>query len=194
MLSEGNGALTIQATRQSILCNNNQTYGYAGGFISTTHWGQPSHFQFTYGYMEARIKMPNSSGGAGYWPGFWSAAADGSWPPEIDAVEWNSRNPTSASVHYHYRCSTGSCAAGEDFNTGTDLSNGFHTYGVDWESTFITWYVDGSPVYTYQGATPSVPMDVRLNLAVNGTYWNPVSAVTAFPASMEVDFVHVWEH
>ncbi|HZU12929.1 MAG TPA: glycoside hydrolase family 16 protein [Chloroflexota bacterium] len=194
-VTEGNGLLDISAQKLGApLSCGGKTDTYEGGWIDTSHWNSPTDYSFTYGYMEASIKMPNSADGPGIWPGFWSGTVSGAWPPEIDVVEWSSNQPDSASLHYHYPCATGACQAGTVVNLGTDLSQGWHTYGVDWEPNSLTWYIDGKPVYTFTGPTPNVPMDLRLSLEVCGNSYNLVSPSTVFPADMQVSDVRVWQH
>ena len=41
------------------------------------------------------------------------------------------------------------------YDLGFDASEGYHTYGFDWQKDSITWYVDGKAVYT---ATQQYPV------------------------------------
>jgi len=84
-VSQGNGVLALSESRRTQTCEG-RTDAYSGAWIDTSHLGSATGFGFTYGYMEARIKMPDSSGGPGYWPAFWSAPVNGGWPPEFFAV------------------------------------------------------------------------------------------------------------
>lgn len=43
------------------------------------------------------------------------------------------------------------------YDLGFDASQGFHTYGFDWQADSITWYVDGEPVYKATDNIPSTP-------------------------------------
>ena len=50
---------------------------------------------------------------------------------------------------------------------GFDASTGFHTYGFDYQPTFINWYVDGKLVHSEngsRGALPSHTMKLMMNL------------------------------
>ena len=40
------------------------------------------------------------------------------------------------------------------YDLGFDASQGFHTYGFDWQPDKITWYVDGKAVYTAYSDIP----------------------------------------
>jgi hypothetical protein len=109
-----------------------------------------STFSFLYGYVQGVIKMPSTAGTSA---GFWMNAVDGSWPPEIDITE-EGKNMGLSNLYQHIH----SVDAG-DSNWGTpnyntpDLSQGFHTYAVDWEADYITFYFDG--VQTGRVTTPS---------------------------------------
>jgi len=183
--------LTLTMVKRSFRCGATRTYPYVSGIVSTWHAGDPSRFQFRYSYMEARMRMPDSRGGPGYWPGFWSGAAGHTWPPELDVVEWQSKYPNLASVSYHYRCGDTNCRNGTGVDMRVDLSSHFHTYGLDWEPSGLTWYIDGSEVYRYEGSTPNTLMDLRLNLAIDSRF---VTTETRFPARLQVQYVRVWQH
>jgi beta-glucanase (GH16 family) len=48
-----------------------------------------------------------------------------------------------------------------------DLSDGFHTYGVNWQPDVIEWYIDGTKVAgTATPADMHKPMYILANLAV----------------------------
>ena len=52
-------------------------------------------------------------------------------------------------------------------NLGFDAAAGFHTYGFEYRSTYIKWFVDGALVHTEtgsRGALPSHTMKMMMNL------------------------------
>ena len=49
------------------------------------------------------------------------------------------------------------------YDLGFDASGGFHTYGFYWGEGFITWYVDGTPVYTATENIPTTPGKIMMN-------------------------------
>ena len=49
-------------------------------------------------------------------------------------------------------------------NLGFDASQGFHTYGFDWQADHITWYVDGKAVHTVTENLPSTPGKIMMNV------------------------------
>ena len=53
--------------------------------------------------------------------------------------------------------------------SSSDLTSGWHTYGLLWEPGSLTWYLDGQVVYTFTGSeVPSQPMYFLANLAIDG--------------------------
>jgi beta-glucanase (GH16 family) len=157
---------------------------YTSGMLTTSN-----SFAQTYGYFEMRAELPVGKGLA---PAFWLLPEDGSWPPELDVMEVIGSNPTALVTTVHSN-STGHPTAVGETTTVADTTVGFHTYGVDWEPDTITWYFDGNEVF--QTATPAdmrKPMFMVLNLAVGGVWPGAPDGSTAFPASMQIDFVHAY--
>lgn len=164
---------------------------YISGKLVTNH-----RFQTTYGYFEARIKMPHTNGFMG---AFWLNPHDGAgWPPEIDITEMVSNGPTITTFAV-WSNDYGSPPTnhGGFFDTRTtDLTTSFHYYAVNWQADFITWYLDGQQLF--QQPTPSdCHQDFYIILSNNvgrSTDWGgaPDSA-TQFPGQMQVDYVAVWD-
>jgi beta-glucanase (GH16 family) len=151
-------------------------------------------FSFTHGYAEARMQIPK---GQGIWPAFWmvplnsvnASASDG----EIDIFEGQGNIPNVDTATFHWGGPQQSI--GSNINAGGDLSQAFHTYGVDWEPDHITWYLDGIAIQTVtsaQAAITSVPMFLILDVWLGGWNGEPDST-TPFPATMNIDWVHVWQ-
>jgi beta-glucanase (GH16 family) len=113
-----------------------------------------------------------------------------SWPPEIDAMEADGASPTRISMTDHY----GSDLQDQTILDGSDFTAGWHTFGVDWEPSAVTWYVDGQAVKTVSNPAeiPSQRMYPIVDLAINGQ--SPPNSSTSFPAVMRVSYVKVWQH
>jgi beta-glucanase (GH16 family)/Ca2+-binding RTX toxin-like protein len=178
--SNADGTLTITAAPSAD--PNIFGYHYTSGMISTA----PSFAQ-TYGYFEMRAELPST---AGAWPAFWLIPADGSWPPELDVMETLTSDPHADYTTWH------SGAGGVTTSNGIssfipDTASGFHTYGVLWTKTDLTWYVDG--VEVFHQATPAdmnKPMFMIANLALGG--WGGAIDNSAMPAQMKIDYVHAY--
>jgi beta-glucanase (GH16 family) len=149
-------------------------------------------FEFKYGYAEVRARLP---AGAGLWSAFWLMRSGPLEPyGEIDVMENVGQDPGSNFATVHAGAAWASRAMVQvrtPERTGFD--RGFHTYGVDWNERSITLYVDGQ--VTGWMSTPAelkAPMFPILNLAVGGLAGKPGSR-TRFPATLEVDYVRVWQ-
>jgi beta-glucanase (GH16 family) len=167
------GSLALTAIAKSETCGG-VTQPYASGMVTTD-----GKFNFTYGFMEARIWVPGT-GGIDDWPAFWAVGQN--WPTngEIDVVEGLAG---LAQAHFHY--SGG--AQGPLTGSGT-FTGGWHTFGADWEPGSITFYYDGVDIGRFTAGITSAPMYLILDMAVSSS--SPVVA----PATMKVDYVRVWQH
>ena len=71
------------------------------------------------------------------------------------------------------------------YDLGFDASEGFHTYGFNWQPDSITWYVDGKEVYKATDNIPSTPGRIMMNtwpgIGVN-EWLNPFNGNTPLTA------------
>lgn len=187
---------------------------YTSARIRTMANDEEALFSTTYGRIEARIKMPV---GEGLWPAFWMLPVDpaiyNQWAAsgEIDIMEARGRLPGEVGGTIHYGKNwPGNVYTSEEyvFEEGTDISD-FHIYSFEWEPGELRWLVDGECFYTmnkwysqgsgcaaeYTSPAPfDVPFYILLNMAVGGTFDSEANLDNAeFPATMEVDFVRVYE-
>jgi beta-glucanase (GH16 family) len=178
--SVSNGVMTITASPGS----NSAGLPYNSGILSS--YGS---FSQTYGYFEANMQLP---AGQGLWPAFWMLPASNAYSSELDITEVIGSVPTvsNSTVHGMYGSEWDSHFQGW---TVPDTSTGYHTYGVDWEPTTTTFYVDGQAMGSV--ATPdsmNTPMYMILNLAVGGNWPGSPNSSTVFPAEMKIDYVHAY--
>lgn len=199
-VSVNNGALKITARRE-----NKGGKAYTSARIRTAN-----KVAFTYGRIEAKIKLPPYQG---LWPAFWmlpDTTTYGNWPNsgEIDIMEAKGRlsNETSAAIHFadnnnQHKYNTGTCDLNQTLSSNM---KDWHTYAVEWESDSLFFYVDdicffGSKCNQYSGVqgNSGQPFDknfhILLNLAVGGMFDNYINPNNSdLPASMEVDYVRWW--
>ncbi len=173
------GALALSLVRQAHWCGGTKR-PYASGMINSRN-----KFEFTYGFMEARIWLPGQGQQINNWPAFW---ADGhNWPKdgEIDVMEGLRGR---ACWHFAYPGGNpGGCASGE-------FTNGWHTFGADWEPGSITYYYDGRMVGRVTSGITSAPMYLILNYAISNNVINPLNGPILIPATMRVSYVRIWQH
>ncbi|HEY4031784.1 MAG TPA: family 16 glycosylhydrolase [Caulobacteraceae bacterium] len=178
-----NGVLTLTAApATSTISSLINGYSYTSGEINSYH-----SFSQTYGYFEMRAQLPS---GQGFWPAFWLMPENGAWPPELDIMEVLGNN-TSVLYNTVHSAIGGHTITGDGGVTVADMSTGYHTYGVDWEPDYITFYFDGQEVY--QTATPAdmnSPMYIIANLAAGG-YW-PGSVNAGSVGKMNIDYIRAY--
>lgn len=189
-----------------------------------THQGRKADFisgrihsmgkaEFTYGRIEARIRMPDAEG---VWPAFWMLG-NGTWPDtgEIDIMEYvGEKDWTGVALH-------GPGYSGETplvnkfvFDPGTDATD-WHVYAIEWTKDAVLFEIDGR--LTYRVTRPMVEnygkwrfdnkKHLILNFALGGAYpfktnriakpYNGVPASTvdqikAGKVAMYVDWVRVY--
>jgi beta-glucanase (GH16 family) len=182
--SDSNGVLSISAAPAAAGSN---PYGmaYTSGLITTYH-----SFAQQYGYFEASVEMP---AGQGLWPAFWMLDT-GAYNTELDVFEVLENQPSTIYETIHDNTNIPGDAT-ETIVNPVNTTTGFHTYGVDWEPTTTSFYIDGKLVAT-QPTSPlmNAPMYMLLNLAVGGTGSWPgtPNSSTQFPATMQIDYVHAY--
>ena len=157
---------------------------------------------WTYGYIEASIKLPK---GKGTWPAFWMMPVNfRSWPAdgEIDIMEEVGYHPdyVSSSLHANAHVhSNGTQVTHEMKCNGAEGE--FHTYAILWTAKNITTYVDGKVQLSYDNrglGRDDWPYDdpfyVIFNLAWGGD-WGGAQGVdeSALPATMEIDYIRVFQ-
>jgi beta-glucanase (GH16 family) len=184
-VSVDGGVLSLTAREES-------RYGmpYASGLVQTGGDDDVPgpRFNFLYGYMEVRAKLPT---GQGIWPAIWMMPASyNDNNGELDVLEVIGSEPDNANFSLH-RNDLGNT----DEWRGPDFSRRFHTFGVDWQADHVSWYVDG--VERARMTDPALicpeAMYPILNVAVGGNWPGAPDSTTVFPATMAVDYVRVWQ-
>ena len=156
------------------------------------------------GRIEARIKLPIFTG---TFPAFWLMGNNGKqWPEcgEIDIMEAvNKENIAYGTAHWPKKVGTGSdeinSNGGGTYGWNLDLTQ-WHTYGVERSDTEIKWYVDNRVYHTLDLTTDAankapLKLDayILLNLAIGGSWPGHTIDNSAFPATMEVDYVRYYK-
>ena len=157
---------------------------------------------WTYGYIEASIKLPK---GKGTWPAFWMMPVNfKSWPAdgEIDILEEVGYHPdyVSSSLHANAHVhSNNTQVTHEMYCKGAEGE--FHTYAIEWTAQNITTFVDGKKQLSYDNRglgrddwPYNDPFYIIFNLAWGGD-WGGQQGVdeNALPVTMEVDYVRVFQ-
>lgn len=168
-----------------------------GAYFSSSRIKTQGLYDFTYGKVEARLKVPN---GQGLWPAFWMLGSNITtvgWPlcGEIDVME-HVNNELIVHGTHHYDNFGHQYAGGQIF---ADASQ-WHVYTVEWTPDAIAWFMDGTQFYQANiGAGSSSkeefhePFFLLLNLAIGGNWPGNPNPSTIFPATMMVDYVRVYQ-
>lgn len=152
-------------------------------------------YDFKYGKIEMRAKMPT---GAGTWPAFWSLGAGaGTWPAigEIDFMEFVGAKPLQTQSALHYPGSSGGNAAVKTTVIANAASE-FHIYKTIWSPKTIRFYLDGALYFTFDNSDTTLPFHnnffMILNLAMGGSLGGAIDPAFT-QSSMEVDYVKVFQ-
>ncbi|MFK7807230.1 MAG: family 16 glycosylhydrolase [Saprospiraceae bacterium] len=153
-------------------------------------------FEFTYGRVEARAKLPT---GGGTWPAIWTLGADfetNIWPAagEIDIMEHvgNQQDQIFGTTH------DPSAFAGNARSVETTVpgaSDDFHVYAMEWTPTEISFFVD-DVMFGSVSNDSSRPFDKDfffiMNVAMGGTFGGAIDP--SFTSStMEVDYIRLYQ-
>ncbi len=196
------GQLVIEADQESYGGQN-----YTSARMLTQGLGS-----WTYGRMEASIKIPR---GQGIWPAFWMLGANINsvgWPTcgEVDIMEnigkVSDQGTDHGTIHGPQNGGdyNGGAGVGGTYTLpgGAALADGFHTYAVQWTTNQIQFFLDTNLFFT---ATPASlpsggtwvftqPQFLILNVAVGGQWPGNPDGTTVFPQQMLVDYVRVYTY
>ncbi|CAN7290260.1 family 16 glycosylhydrolase [Phenylobacterium sp. LjRoot225] len=181
--SVSNGVLTISpALTPAALKSSLWNFDWTSGVLTTK-----GTFAQTYGYFEMRADLPDAKGA---FPAFWLLPADGKITVELDVVEYIGENNTLYNTMQHGPDSA-HWSSTSVRNFVSDLSTGFHTFGLLWTPETLTWYVDGTELLKL--ATPveaHKPMYMLVNYAVGGGWaGNPTG--TTLPG-FAIDYIRAY--
>jgi beta-glucanase (GH16 family) len=192
-----NGLLVITAREEDV----------GGKRFTSARINTRDRFAFRYGRVEARMRLP---GGQGLWPAFWLLPQDdvyGGWAAsgEIDIMEavnlgGAGGNNVHGTIHFGGAWPDNQFT-GSSYLVSTDATAEFHTYALEWDPNELRWYVDDvlfamQNAWSTTGGPYPAPFDqpfyLLLNVAVGGNFPGAPDSTTAFPATLEVDWVRVY--
>ncbi|MDB4224659.1 glycoside hydrolase family 16 protein, partial [Granulosicoccus sp.] len=182
--------LAIRAIKNPLKTNNGErAFGPMRDIVSqqdflsgaiTTH----DKFSQKFGYFEARIKIPSH---VGSFPAFWlfheNRAWEGTQRSEIDIMENLGHAPWYVYNSFHYFKNVSTSYSGDanfvkpypsgQIYTGTDYSQDYHVYAVEWQPGKVTWLIDGEKVSELEHNEVNFEeLYVKLNLAMGGNWTN----------------------
>ena len=183
------GIASLEAREERVTGIGGREFDYVSGLISNLS-PEGNHFSFQYGYVEARVRVPE---GQGLWPALWMLPTTRESLPEVDIFEIVGERPNVVEMHTHWSEGGEERQRGMRY-TGPNFADGWHTFGLDWKPDSLTWYVDGVARWrvTNDAQVPNEPMYLVANLAVGGDFTESPNEDTEFPAALEIDFIKVW--
>jgi beta-glucanase (GH16 family) len=161
-------------------------------------------FQFTYGRVEIRAKVP---GGRGTWPALWMMGTDRGklpWPlfGEIDLMENVGYEPDRVQFTVHVQKYNWVMKNEKKASIVVpEFSRDFHVYALEWDHEKLRWFFDGKQVFAYDndGSGPKAwpfdrPAYLLMNLAYGGS-WGGKKGVddSILPAQFLIDYVRIYQ-
>lgn len=195
-----NNQLVLKAIHESDVYAKNE---YTSARLNTA-----GKFDFKYGKVVARIKLPS---GKAIWPAFWMLGSnidenggDTPWPitGEIDILElWGSDSASVVEANIHYADASGQHtqmgAEGYHLPKG-NFSDDFHEFEFEWTAEKMIWSVNGENYHTLDITDAKYyafhkEFFFLLNIAVGGEIAGYPDETTPLPQKMIVDWIKVYQ-
>ncbi|MFD2914506.1 glycoside hydrolase family 16 protein [Psychroserpens luteus] len=153
-------------------------------------------FEFTYGRVEVRAKLPAS---IGTWPAIWSLGADyetNTWPGcgEMDIMEQTGQDKNRVLSTVHHPAVSPGAGDGSSVVLTTSTTE-FNNYTMEWTPDTITFLVGDTIIHTVAN-TPDLPFEsdffLILNIAMGGTLGGTIDSGFT-EDTMEIDYVRVYQ-
>lgn len=188
------GMLVIEARREAY-----QGCRYTSGSV-ITH----GRFDFRYGRVEARAKLP---AGNGTWSAIFLVGSN------VDEVRFPACGEIDIAEHLGFEPATVHCAAHMPAYSHLTRNarrrrvpvekpwEAFHVYALEWHPGWLDWYVDDQLVFTFGNmgtGRRAWPFDgeqyLIMNLAIGGS-WGAAKGVddSLFPHRLLVDYVRIYQ-
>lgn len=192
------GMLLIRANKEYMMGRD-----YTSARLTTQFKGD-----WTFGRVEIRAKLPNTQG---IWPAFWmlptrARYGGGAVGGEIDIMEMVGSEPGRIYGTLHFGNPAERSSGSFDLPNAVTFDDDFHIFAMEWESTEIRWYVDGTLFHAEtewfttgrKDARYPAPFDqdfyLLINVAVGGYWPGSPDETSVFPQTLFVDYVRVFQH
>ena len=191
---------TNSATNATVIGGNlkitAKAESFGGSNYTSARLKSENKFEFTYGKIEIRAKLPS---GGGTWPALWMLGqnyATNTWPAcgEIDIMEHKGNVPNVIHGTVHYSGHSGGNGPTNTININ-GASSQFHVYKAIWTPSSIKFYVDNVLFHSVANNN-SLPFNsdffLIFNVAMGGTFGGAVDPAFT-QSSMEIDYVRVYQ-
>lgn len=149
---KNNTSFADNALNLTIDKDNTGKYNYSAAEYRTVDF-------YGYGYYETSMQAIKNDGVVSSFFTYTGPTDNNPWD-EID-IEVLGKDTTKVQFNYYTN------GVGDHeymYDLGFDASEGFHTYGFDWQADHITWYVDGEAVYSAYTDIPTTPGKIMMNV------------------------------
>jgi len=189
--TEDNAVVEDDMLKITARAENTNGFDYSSARLKTEN-----NFDFQYGRIEVRAKLPQ---GDGTWPAIWMLGSNFSqvgWPDtgEIDIMEHSGNDPGVIHGSLHFPDNSGGDAVSE-ITSVDNVSSEFHNYTVEWSENKILFAVDNQIYHEFIN-DPSLPFNqpffIILNVAMGGTFVGDVDP-NFNESSMEIDYIRVYQ-
>jgi Glycosyl hydrolases family 16 len=156
-----------------------------------------------YGYVEIRARLPQQ--GRGMFPALWLYAKTGDeravefdvprekQAAEIDLFEaFGVPNQWATTLHRKARDESGPT---DSLGVRNEDTTRWHTYGLEWKPNLMRVYRDGVKLYDVApniAAFFDVDMVIRLNYAMDGSWFKQPSDASTPELTLDIDYVRVY--
>ncbi|MGH8083567.1 MAG: glycoside hydrolase family 16 protein, partial [Lysobacter sp.] len=180
--SASNGSLTMLAKRERVRSPSGRTYDWTSCLLSSH-----KRYNFRYGFIEARMKLPAA---AGFWPAFWTFQAPGAqqWN-ETDVFEYYSDNKSRLYLNQYVVKNGAEQLDSYPLDIRFDPSADYHVYGADIAPDATRFYIDGKLVRT----TSNVSQIDSSILVDHFVYSIKPPAASTQSAATLVDYIRAWQ-
>lgn len=161
-------------------------------------------FDFTYGRVEVRAKLPT---GRGVWPAIWmlgSNISEVGWPDcgEIDILENVGYDPNKAHANIHTKAYNHVIRTnkGDSIEIDAPYEN-YHVFAINWHKDSIEFFVDDQKYFVFHNEHKGwetwpfdKPQYLIINLALGGGWAGRYGIDdSVFPQKYFIDYVRVYQ-
>lgn len=202
------GILNIVGIRES----------YAGRDWTSARIKSQDNFEFQYGKVEIRAKLP---AGKGLWPAFWMLGGnidEVGWPysGEIDIMEYRGHNTDETMGTVHFSSVSPENSSGNSLEDrryigksytiqNQNFASEYHLFQFSWTDSLMIWSIDGTEFFQLtrseiEQQTSYYPFDqpfyMILNLAIGGDFLGDLQPDETTPDTNRVlvDYVRVYQN
>ena len=168
-VTQGAGAVTITARKETKTCPSGSVREYTSGFLGSRETGT---YYPMFGRFEMRAKVPHAQG---LWPAFWLRHRNGASTAEVDIMEYfHSQLPGKVTQTLHLDGVYNVSKRNTSFEAPT-VSPGWHTFAAeiapDPTGVRFTFFLDEATTHTFvdtkHGWLDKAPADATWDIAVN---------------------------